>query len=321
EKWYDAIYSAQHAVIPKQHAMFIIIRKQIKNRYIRTPEYLAKQEIAIEPAVQKRIEEMKEQCGPIVWKQIGDIIVKYIDVFRRKEELRTSVNNKVIPKIKLELNKKEKDIPERDKRQQVRKYSKDELKIIKKLLDKLKENNIVKQGFSNWGSNVLVITKKDRTKKIAIDYRNLNKHLKQFKEPLPYIHQMLQKIAAHKLYTTMDLKCAYWQQKMHEDSQKYTASIFGKYGTYIWNNLPFGISTAPAYLINAINKLLSDFDWILLYMDDLTIVADNIEQMRNRLMRTLERLKKAALRLKYSKCEFCVTKTTILNHEVEYGKI
>ncbi|CAG8807867.1 16351_t:CDS:1, partial [Gigaspora rosea] len=71
-----------------------------------------------------------------------------------------------------------------------------------------------------------------------IDYRNLNKHLKQFKEPLPDIHQMLQKIATHKLYTTMDLKSAYWQLKMHEDSQKYTASIFGKYGTYIWNNLP-----------------------------------------------------------------------------------
>ncbi|CAG8642703.1 22889_t:CDS:2, partial [Gigaspora rosea] len=204
----DAIYRAQHVVIPKQHAMSIMIRRQIKDRYISTPEYLAKQEIAIEPgiindnhviivnyldknvqiskdqhignmeiiektpkifsikeieinwkdpkiAVQKHIEEIKEQCEPIVWKQIGDIITKYIDIFRRKEELGTSVNDKVIPKIKLELNKEEKDIPERDKRQQVRKYSKDELKIIKKLLDELKENNIVKQGFSDWGSNVL----------------------------------------------------------------------------------------------------------------------------------------------------------------------
>jgi len=56
-------------------------------------------------------------------------------------------------------------------------------------------------------------------------------------------------------------------------------------------------------------------------MDDLTIVANTIEEMRDPLTRTLVMLEKGALKLKPSKCEFCVKKTTILNHEVEYGKI
>ncbi|CAG8560421.1 16615_t:CDS:2 [Cetraspora pellucida] len=56
------------------------------------------------------------------------------------------------------------------------------------------KNNIIFSDNTEWGSSALVITKKDRTKKIAIDYRNLNKYLEQYKEPLPNFKQMLQTV-------------------------------------------------------------------------------------------------------------------------------
>ncbi|KAF0474109.1 hypothetical protein F8M41_024787 [Gigaspora margarita] len=51
QKQDNAIYSSQYIVLYKQHVMSIRIRKQLKNGYIGTPEYLANQEIVIEPGI------------------------------------------------------------------------------------------------------------------------------------------------------------------------------------------------------------------------------------------------------------------------------
>ncbi|CAG8807549.1 4134_t:CDS:1, partial [Gigaspora rosea] len=142
-----------------------------------------------------------------------------------------------------------------------------------------------------------------------------------FKQPLPNVQQFLQDISRHKYYTTMDLKSAYWQLNIHPKSQKYTASRFGRFGIFLRKRLPFGITTTPAYLIGELNKLLGEKDWIKIYMDDLTIIANSPEQMKNRLKWTLAKLKIGGLKLKPSKCEFLVTETTILNFKVLYGKI
>ncbi|CAG8497093.1 2074_t:CDS:2 [Cetraspora pellucida] len=86
---------------------------------------------------------------------------KYVDIFREKQEYATRVNINEIPPIELNLKNgiKESKIPIRN---------------------------------TEWESSALVITKKDGTKNIAINYRNINKYLEQYKELLPDSKQMLQ---------------------------------------------------------------------------------------------------------------------------------
>ncbi|CAG8815229.1 3845_t:CDS:2, partial [Cetraspora pellucida] len=216
----------------------------------------------------ERILILKNQCkktrGPGTWKQIGHILTEYVDVFREKQEYATRVNTDEIPLIELNLKNgmKENEIPIREKRQALRKYSEKDKKVIKEMRDDLMKNNIIFSGNTEWRSSALVITKKDGTKKIAIDYRNLNKYLEKYREPLPDSKQMLQTVSRYKYYITMDIKSAYWQLVMHENSKKYTATTFAEYGTYCWYTLPFGISIAPAYLIRAMNKILGHLDYV-----------------------------------------------------------
>ncbi|CAG8814627.1 6216_t:CDS:2, partial [Cetraspora pellucida] len=222
----------------------------------------------------ERILILRNQCemtgGPGTWEQIGHILTEYVDVFREKQEYATKVNTDEIPPIELNLKNgmKENEIPMHEKRQALRKYSEEDKKVIKEMRDDLMKNNIIFSGNTEWGSSALVITKKDGTKKIAIDYRNLNKYLEQYREPLPDSKQMLQTVSRYKYYITMDIKSAYWQLVMHENSKKYTATTFAEYGTYCWHTLPFGISMAPAYLIRAMNKILGHLDYVVIYMDD-----------------------------------------------------
>ncbi|CAG8779016.1 16154_t:CDS:2, partial [Cetraspora pellucida] len=229
----------------------------------------------------ERILILKNQCektgGPGTWEQIGHILTEYVDVFREKQEYATRVNTDEIPPIELNLKNgiKENEIPMQEKRQALRKYYEEDKKVIKEMRDDLMKNNIIFSGNTEWGSSALVITKKDGTKKIAIDYRNLNKYLEQYREPLPDSKQMLQTVSKYKYYITMDIKSAYWQLVMHENSKKYTATTFAEYGTYCWHTLPFGISTASAYLIRAMNKILGHLDYVVIYIDDFVILLND----------------------------------------------
>ncbi|CAG8590856.1 21060_t:CDS:2, partial [Dentiscutata erythropus] len=193
--------------------------KIFKNGIVETPIQLAAKGLAIQQGRPNRdyILAMNISNKNIQIKQ------KYVDEFREKQEMRTSINNNVIPDIKFVLNKKEHEIPENDKNQGIRKYTVKEEKIIKELCDDLEKNDVIYPEYSKWASNVQIITKKDGRKAIVIDYRRLNKHLVKFKQPLPNTMQFLQDISRYKYYTTMDLKSAYWQLNVHPKSQKYTA--------------------------------------------------------------------------------------------------
>ncbi|CAG8680753.1 11564_t:CDS:10, partial [Cetraspora pellucida] len=218
-----------------------------------------------------------------------------------QSEIVNDINTKEIPPIHLNLKGEMKDSEAliRDKRQTLIKYNEEDKKA----------------------SLAVVITKKTEEKKIAIDYRMLNKYLEQYREPLPDSKQMLQKISKYKYYIIMDIKLAYWQLVMHKNSKKYIATTFAEYGTYCWHALLFGLSTAPAYLIRTINKILEHLDYVVIYIDDFVILLNNKFKAKIKLIETVECLKKVGLKIKPSKCEFLIQVTIILNCKVLDEKI
>jgi len=122
------------------------------------------------------------------------LLTKHVNEFREKQEQGTHVNRNIIADIVLETNKPDSNIPLNDKNQGVRKYTPEEEKTIKELMEDLVKNDVIYLGNSEWASNVQIITKKDGRKAIVIDYRRLNKHLLKFKQPLPNVQQFLQDI-------------------------------------------------------------------------------------------------------------------------------
>ncbi|CAG8449978.1 8072_t:CDS:2, partial [Dentiscutata erythropus] len=108
-----------------------------------------------EETEKERIKILQEKCGNKVWKILGDVLTEYIDEFREKQEMRTFVNNNVIPDIQFILNKKEHEISDNDKNQGIRKYTVEEEKIIKELCEDLEKNNFEKDNI--WVNEILEI--------------------------------------------------------------------------------------------------------------------------------------------------------------------
>ncbi|XP_070054641.1 uncharacterized protein [Nicotiana tomentosiformis] len=81
-----------------------------------------------------------------------------------------------------------------------------ELKELKEKLKDLLEKGFIRPSVSPWGASVLFIRKKDRSLRMCIDYRKLNKVMIKNKYPLPRINDLFNQLQGAKYFSKTDLR-------------------------------------------------------------------------------------------------------------------
>jgi hypothetical protein len=82
---------------------------------------------------------------------------------------------------------------------------------VKKQLQQLLEQGVIRPSTSPCGSPIIIVPKKDGTWRMCIDYRALNKITLKNRYPLPRIDDLLDQLQHAKYFTKMDLKSGYHQ--------------------------------------------------------------------------------------------------------------
>jgi hypothetical protein len=185
----------------------------------------------------------------------------------------------------------------------------------RKQLKKLLEQGFVRPSASPWGSPVLFVEKKDGTKRMCIDYRTLNSMTIKNKYPLPRIEDLLDRLKKAKLFSKIDLRSGYHQMKIREQDIPKTA-FTTRYGLYEFMVVWFGLTNAPAYFMNLMNKVfMEELDrFVVVFIDDVLIYSETTEEHEEHLRVVLERLRHQKLYAKFSKCEFWMEKVVFLGH-------
>jgi hypothetical protein len=78
--------------------------------------------------------------------------------------------------------------------------------------------------------------------RVCIDYRKLNTATRKDHFPLPFIDQMVERLAGHEYYCFLDGYSGYNQ--VPEDQEKMTFTC--PFGTFAYRRMPFGLCNAPA---------------------------------------------------------------------------
>jgi len=81
--------------------------------------------------------------------------------------------------------------------------------------------------------------------RMCIDYRKLNGATRKDHFPLPFIDQMLERLANHQYYCFLDGYSGFFQIPIHPDDQEKT-TFTCPYGTFAYRRMPFGLCNAPA---------------------------------------------------------------------------
>ena len=79
-----------------------------------------------------------------------------------------------------------------------------------------------------------------------------------------------------------------------------------RYGPYKYIVMSFGLTNAPAYFMNMMNKVFMEFldKFVVVFIDDILVYSMNEEEHKEHLRLVLEKLREHQLYAKFSKCEF-----------------
>jgi hypothetical protein len=174
-----------------------------------------------------------------------------------------------------------------------------ERRDARKEIDTLLEAGVIRQSRSPYSFPIIMVAKKDGTRRLCIDYRKLNAVTISESWPIRNIQDIFDRLSGSKIFTTLDLKSGYWQVRMHEDSIAKTAFSTPD-GHYEFTRLPFGLKNAPAEFSRIMFIVLGDLPFIEIYIDDIIIHSEDMERHVKHVAEVLNRIEMANL-VEYSK--------------------
>ncbi len=182
----------------------------------------------------------------------------------------------------------------------------------------MEDRQIIEKSTSAWLSSIVLVNKPDGNKRMCLDYRHMNEHLATDIHPLPRLEELVDQAAGHNFYATLDMREAYFQILVDEDSRDLTAFSDGV-TLYRFRSLPFELTCSPAIFSRHMAALLSPLlkeGWIKNYLDDLIIWAHDFPSLTQSLKKTFPLLKGNGVKLNMSKCEMAKNEVTFLGYKI-----
>jgi hypothetical protein len=165
--------------------------------------------------------------------------------------------------------------------------------------------------------------------RVCIDYRKLNTATRKDHFPLPFIDQMVERLAGHEYYYFLDGYSGYNQVPVEPEDQRKT-TFTCPFGTFAYRRMPFVLCNAPATFQRCMISIFSNMvkRFLEIFMDDFSVFGSTFEECLHHLTLVLERCKEKNLVLNWEKCHFMVKQGIVLGHvishwgiEVDKGKV
>ena len=108
------------------------------------------------------------------------------------------------------------------------------------------DGGAIQPSKSPWCNAIVLVRKKDGTLRFCIDFQKLNTRTKKDSFPLPRMQETMESMVGARFFSSMDLKSGFWQVRMSEKSQQYTAFTVGSLGLYEFLRMPETHAELPA---------------------------------------------------------------------------
>jgi Reverse transcriptase (RNA-dependent DNA polymerase) len=193
---------------------------------------------------------------------------------------------------------------------------------LKAQLAILLEKGLIRPSVSLWGAPVLFAPKSDGGLRMCLDYRALKKGTIKYKDHIPGVDEIFDRLQGARHFTTLDLRSGYYQIKVREQNIPKTC-IRTRYGSFEFPVMPFGGSNVPSVfqaLMNTMFKDLADV-FVMCYLDDILVYRKNPVAHKQNVYKVLSRLRQEKPFWKRSKFHFNQPEVKFLGHIVGPGGV
>ncbi|KAG6440823.1 hypothetical protein O3G_MSEX001465 [Manduca sexta] len=188
---------------------------------------------------------------------------------------------------------------------------------INKKIDELVKLDIIEpvNNPSGWVSPIVPVLKPDGDVRVCVDMRCANKAIIRENHPLPTMDQLLHKFKRAHVFSKLDIKDAFHQVEISEDSRDITTFITGQ-GIYRYKRLMFGISCAPEHFQKILERVLLPCEGVVNFIDDIVVYGEDDTEHNGRLKHVLKIIKERNILLNQKKCVFNVKTIKFLGHQL-----
>lgn len=154
---------------------------------------------------------------------------------------------------------------------------------------------------------------------MCIDYRGVNGVIEQDRYPLPNIQDLIDTLGKAKYFTCMDLSQGYYQVELDKDSRPMTAFITPDGEHLQMKRMPMGLSTSPAAFSRIMTMAMSGLKGhrCLVYLDDLIVFSETVDEHIRNLKEVFERLRWAHLQVHPGKTVFLRRTVVFLGYQID----
>jgi hypothetical protein len=241
-------------------------------------------------------------CDPSHKKELMDIVSKYDDIFQEPNGL--PHKREIQHEIHLQQDSPLPNVV-------MYRMSVVEMTKIKKKVQGLLDQGVIRPISSPCGSLIVMVPKKDGTWRMCVNYLALNNIMMKNRYPLPHIDDLLDQLKNVVYFTKLDLRNGYYQINIAKHDA-WKIAFKTKQGLFEWLVMSFWICNAMTTFMHVMNDVFRPFldDFVIVYLDNILIFSRTWDEHVRHVKKVLNTLQREKLYVKLSKCEF--GKTTLM---------
>jgi hypothetical protein len=181
----------------------------------------------------------------------------------------------------------------------------------------------IRPSKSPYASPFFFVAKKGTGLRPVQDYRALNDITIKNATPLPLIPDLIDKLQGSRYYTKFDIRWGYNNIRIKQGDE-WKAAFKCRLGLFEPTVMTFGLCNAPATFQTFMNSIFSDLidkNHVVVYLDDILLFHDNLDDLHALTHTVLSRLEQYDLYLKPEKCSFDQTSIEYLGVIISNGRI
>ena len=136
------------------------------------------------------------------------------------------------------------------------------------------DKGFIRSSTSPWGAPVLFEKNKDKTLRLCINCRQLNRVTIKNQYPLPRIDDLFDQLRGVRVYSKIDLHTGYHQLRVREvDIPKVVFRT--RYGHFEFIVMPFGLTNVPTTFMDLMNRVFQPYldQFVVVFVDDILIYS------------------------------------------------
>nr|GEV32180.1 reverse transcriptase domain-containing protein [Tanacetum cinerariifolium] len=158
--------------------------------------------------------------------------------------------------------------------------------------------------------------------RVCIDCQKLNEATRKDHFPLPFMDQMLERLAGNDCYCFLDSFSGYFQILIDlKDQEKTTFTC--PYGMFAYCHMPFGLCNAPGMFQRCMMAIFHDIikETMEVFMDDFSVFGISFQTSLSHSEKMLKRCEDTNLCLNWEKSHFMVKEGIVLGHKISKNGI